>query len=45
MPPLGAMASGWNPGAPLSDNDLAALRHALADPSAPTPTVGNKATW
>jgi taurine dioxygenase len=29
--PLGALASGWDPGAPLSDDDLAALRQALAD--------------
>lgn len=29
--PLGALASGWDPGAPLSDADLAALRQALAD--------------
>ena len=29
--PLGAMASGWDPGAPLPDDDLATLRQALAD--------------
>lgn len=29
--PLGALASGWDPGAPLSGDDLATLRQALAD--------------
>ena len=29
--PLGAMTSGWDPGAPLTDDDLATLRQALAD--------------
>lgn len=29
--PLGAMASGWDPGAPLTDDDLTTLRQALAD--------------
>ncbi|WP_419924774.1 TauD/TfdA dioxygenase family protein [Candidatus Poriferisocius sp.] len=29
--PLGALATGWNPGTPLSNDDLATLRQALAD--------------